>query len=362
MSLTPPAAGANLAGWTSNASLPELAGWLRTCRSVVVLTHSKPDGDAIGATLALARALAMLPAGAAGGAADERKSVMVLYSGPLPVWLDAVAGDTPRMVVEAATGVRVPEPDGIVVLDTGSWAQLEEVRPWLETRTARTAVIDHHLQGDGSSGSRRHIDTAAAAACEPCAELCRILLGVPRVADLPVPVAEALYLGLTADTGWFRHSNTSARVLRLGAALLEAGVDHPGLFERVEQSDRAARLRLIGRAIASMELVHEERVAILSLRLKDFQECRGAPGDSGGFAELPLSIASVRVGVMLTEVDAGARGMLTKVSMRSKARGDSVDVNRICQRLGGGGHAHAAGARVALPLEQARRLVIEALA
>jgi bifunctional oligoribonuclease and PAP phosphatase NrnA len=343
--------------YTSNTTLPEIASWLRIARTVAVLTHSKPDGDAVGSTLAVARALAI-----AGRNRDGGVTATPVYVGPFPTWFEQVTAPTTTRLVTGAGEAPGVEPDAIVILDTGSWAQLEEVKAWLAHRNAKAVVIDHHLQGDAASSARRYVDPKAAAACQIVAELCRLLLGVPSVANLPVEVAEPLYMGLMTDTGWFRHSNVNPGALRLAADLLEAGVNHSRLYELIEQTDRAARLRLMARALGSLELHDHGRVAVMSISKKDFDECGGAPGDSSGFAETPLSVATVKVSAMLTEFERSEKGgPMTKISMRSKTGEGSVDVNVVGQKFGGGGHARAAGARIFLPLAEAKKQIVEAL-
>lgn len=341
-------------GWATNTTLENLAAWLRTRTSVVVLTHSKPDGDAVGSTLAVARAIAL--AGKAAGVVATP-----WYAGPPPEWLADLAQPTTIRIIDHY-GLPQDEPDGVIVLDTGSWSQLHEVEAWLRERHGIAAVIDHHVHGDGDVAPRRFISTAAAAACEPAAELCRLLLGKARCEDLPREVAEPLYVGLATDTGWFRHSNVTPGVMRLAGSLVGAGVDHARLYSKVEQQYRSSRLRLMARALATLELLDGERVALMTLRQQDFHECHATPNDSGGFVEIPLSVRSVRVSVLMTEAYApSAASPLSKVSMRSKDGDGAVDVNAVARRLGGGGHVRAAGAKLRVPMTEARKLVIEAL-
>lgn len=345
--------------WGTTTTLEELARWLSGCSRVVVLTHSKPDGDAAGATLALARALRHAAA-RRGGSGDP---ATVWYDGPTPVWLNELAGDTPVRVTEADDTPHPGEADAIVIVDTGSWSQLDRFRAWLHPRREKAAVIDHHLQGDADVAPRRVVDTGAAAVCEPVAELCRLLLGLGSAAELPRDVAEPLYLGLATDTGWFKFSNVSASAHRLAADLLDAGADHSWLYTSTEQQDRAARICLMARALSSLELHHGGRAALMTLTRKDFDECGAGPGDSSGFAEIPASIASVRVVAMLTEAEPSrGSGPMTKVSMRSKGDPDGVDVNDVTRKLGGGGHARAAGVRLNCSLSEAKRKILEALA
>jgi phosphoesterase RecJ-like protein len=249
-------------------------------------------------------------------------------------------------------------------VDTGSWSQLHEVREWLISRYDMVAIIDHHRQGDADVASRRVIRVEVAAVSEPVAELCQMILGLDSTSKLPREVAEPLYLGLATDTGWFRHSNVSPTAMRLAADLLQAGADHARLYECVEQRDRVSRLRLMARALSSLEMHHNDQVAVMTLTLRDFEECRAAPTDSAGFSDLPLSAHKVRVSVMITEAfrtEGSPASNITKISFRAKSGPNGVNVAEIAARLGGGGHIPAAGAKLSCGLEEAKRRVLEAL-
>lgn len=346
--------------WTSTTDIAGLAEWLRPLTRVIILTHVKPDGDAVGSTVAVTRALNL-----AAAKRGERGPVAVpWYFGPLPDWMPLILKGTEHRVIDEAHRAdhdHRPDPEGVLILDTGSWTQLHEVREWLLERTKIAAVLDHHRQGDSDVAAKRVVMPEAAAVCEPAAELCRMILGLPSVSALPLEVAEPLYLGLATDTGWFRHSNVTPAALRTAASLLEAGVDHARLYESTEQRDRVSRLRLMARALSTMELHQNDRIAVFTLTLKDFHDCRAAPTDSGGFSELALSVESVQVCVMITEAFVNDSGDITKVSFRSKSGDDSVDVNAVAKKLGGGGHIRAAGAKVSKGLEETKRMVLEAL-
>jgi phosphoesterase RecJ-like protein len=123
-----------------------------------------------------------------------------------------------------------------------------------------------------------------------------------------------------------------------------------------------SRLRLLARALQSLELHQNETIAVMTLTLKDFEECRAAPTDSVGFSELPLSTQSVKVSVMVTEAfRTEGTGNITKISFRAKSGPGGVDVGSVAARLGGGGHVPAAGAKLPLPVTEAKKRVLEAL-
>ena len=341
--------------WASNTTIGAIAEWVRgggagSGRRVVVLTHVKPDGDALGSTLGVTRALA-----AAGVHA------VPWYYGPLPDWLAALAGPTKYRVIDAL-GLPPEEPDAILILDTGSWSQVHEVEDWLRARQPIAGVIDHHAHGDPDIAPRRVVSVESAAACQPAAELCRVLLGVERLDDLPRDVAEPLYLGIATDTGWFRHSNVTPTVLRDAAGLLAAGARAPWLYEITEQQDRPSRLRLMARALGSLQELKSGRAAMMTITQQDFHDCHAAPTDSAGFVDLPLTVAGVMVSIFVTETFTNPNGThITKVSLRSKEGAGAVDVNEVARKLGGGGHIRAAGAKLSLPLDEAKKRIIEAL-
>jgi len=338
------------AQWATSIDIPAIADRLRSARRVAILTHAKPDGDAIGSTLALARTLTTL-----GVAATP------FYLPPWPCRFDQIIRDTSVVHLSGDDNRRaIPwEPDAIVVLDTGSWSQLGGVEHWLRDHSDKTIVIDHHLHGDADSAPAKLIDTAASAACEIVSHLAVELLGLGSAAQLPKEIAEPLYMGVATDTGWFRHSNTQPSTLRLVADLLETGVEHDRLYAVIEQSDNESRLRLFACALNTLEMHAGGRVAIMSLRGADFERTDAQPGDSGGFVEAPLAIGEVRVSAMVTETDWGA----AKISLRSKPVGDedAVDVNAIARDFGGGGHARAAGLRIQKPFHEALQIITEAL-
>jgi phosphoesterase RecJ-like protein len=345
--------------WSTNSTLERIAEKLRGKRRIIVLTHVKPDGDAAGSSLALVRALNKPSEWVRGTRAEA------WYCGPTPPWLADIAGDTPRRMLGDGGPPEVDGIDAVVVVDTGSWTQLEAVHEWLAPRRELTMLVDHHVQGDADVAADRVIDTSAAAVCQPVADLCRLVLGLPDRRKLPPDVAEALYLGLATDTGWFRHSNVSREVMVCAGDLLEAGANHVRLYQILEQQETVTRLKLLSRALATLELHDSNRLAIMSLTKKDFAESGAQPGESGGFVDFGQSIPTVEVTCLLTEASASdygngqkADGPLTKISLRSKASGHEVDVNVIAKKLGGGGHVRAAGARTMKSIEDTKVDVI----
>ncbi len=338
--------------WSTNTSLPDIARHLRYATSVVVLTHAKADGDAVGSTLALTRALLArgIPA-------------TPVYTGPFPDRFRAIVADTPALFDEADTPDIFTENlmedvDAVLICDTGSWSQLHSARAFLETRADKATILDHHRTGDGEIARRRYIDIEAAAACEIAAALAAEILGLGSITDLPVDVATPLYLGIGTDTAWFRHASVTPRTMRTAADLLEAGVDANALVQMSEYADTPERLELIKRAAPSIELFADQRAAMMTITEADFASTGAARSDTSGLVDLPRQVQPVRVSCLLVEQPDGS----VKVSLRSKAAspdGPEIDVAALLATLGGGGHKHAAGAKLDQPIEPAQLTIRE---
>jgi phosphoesterase RecJ-like protein len=327
--------------YTSNTTLDQVAGALEAAEDVVVTTHAKPDGDALGSLVALAAALE-----------QKGKRVRRWVIPPVLESLRMLAEQGPvDYITEQSEPDEAPEPDRIVVLDTGAWGQLEALQPWLEQRYEKTIVVDHHLRGD-DVGALRYVDSDAAAASEIVAELVD-LLG----AEVTQRIATGLYVGIASDTGWFRFSNTRARTHELAARLFRAGVDHAGLYKQLEQTERHEKLQLLNRALESLQLVADGHAAVMTLRLSDFEDTGAMQEETERLVDVPQIVGNVQAVVLMSETPEGE----VRISFRSKPGNVAVDANKLAQAFGGGGHARAAGARVREPLEPVRRRIIDLL-
>lgn len=360
MSKELPMTKSNSNSWESTVSTNEIVDWIKQQSTLLILTHAKPDGDALGSSLALAKTINLIRETSGATSAAE-----CWYAAPMPSWAKTLIGNTKTRTIEDNQPLPGAfDPEGILITDTGSWNQLAPFAEFLKPRLDRTTIIDHHLQGDAEIATRRHIDTTAAAAVQPVADICCQLLGLNSASQLPVDIALPLYVGLATDTGWFKHSNVDGRVMTLAGELLEAGVNHTSIFAMLYQRDRTSRFKLMARALESMEVVKEKNAAVMTVTLQDFKDTKAGPGETGGFVDLPQSVAAIRVVALLTEQH-DSDGTFTKLSLRSKPDEwegkPAVDVNAVCNTLGGGGHARASGAKIRKPLEEAKAMVIAAL-
>ncbi len=333
--------------YVSNTTIAAIAKRILQVERILVTTHTKPDGDALGSGLALVRALTA-----------KGKSAHLYLMGPIEPNLLTLAARTPFRRVE--NEVPGDEYDLAIITDTGAWTQLELIAEWLKKNYAKAICLDHHTRGDDVAGLR-FVNSDAVSATAIVLDLldemgCEITGGVGGV-------AEALFTGLATDSGWFRYGNAGVGAFQMAARLLECGVDKSRLYQIIEETFGPQRLALEARALASLEYARNGAAAIQSLRMQDFQITGASSEDVTGLVNTPMTVGAVRVSILLTQTQVGQ----TKLSFRSKPAPpdgdpqDFVDVNVMANEFGGGGHVHAAGARINKDIDEAKAMVLSTL-
>lgn len=314
---------------------------LGRCKRVLVTTHVRPDGDALGTCAAL-----ILGMGKAGIAAEA----MLLSKLPSKYAFVFEEAGVRHFVLEGGTtAAALKDYDALLVADTGTWSQLPGVKELTAGWDKPRLVLDHHLTQENWADVKLVVKEAAAAG-EVVAELLKAW-------DIPLDrqIATALYVAITSDTGWFQFSNTRPHTLRLAAALMEAGVDTDRLYQRLYQSERPQRLALQTRALDSLRLECDGRLAVMQLSQEDFAQCGAAVPDTEAAVNLPLQIASVQVSILFTHPPEGGA---IRASLRSKGQ---IDLAHFAQQFGGGGHARAAGLKVDGALDEVVERVVAGL-
>ena len=302
---------------------------LRNARSLLCLTHEHGDGDGLGSMAALVRA-----------GRDTGVTVTPMVHAPAPQRYEFLFSGSPEMSLAYATEFEAlaARADLVVVLDTCSRSQLGDLSAPIDAVREKTIVIDHHVTCD-DIGSVRWIDTSAAAVGVMILELLEEL-------DWPIApaAAQALAAAIVSDTGWMRFSNTDGRALRVFAKLLDAGASVSELYERICQSDRLERIRLMERVLHNLELHCDGRLAVMSVREDDFRQSGARRDETENLINEAMRLAGVEVAVMLVENPQQENPNPTgvRVSLRSRKK---VDVARLAARFGGGGHKRAAGFR-----------------
>ncbi len=342
---------------TSNLTLADAANLLKQADGPIFLaTHTKPDGDAFGSVVALAEALRQLG-----------KETFACFAPPVPTSLLDLNGNHLTHVLDDNTAI--PECALYVILDTGAWVQVEPIRAVIEPNLDRTLIIDHHLSG-GIDANSKYVDANAGACAEIVAELLD-LLDTDNKLTWQGTIAQALFVGIGSDTGWFRFSNTRPQTHQLAARLLELGVDHADLYARLHQTERPAKLALLTRALDSLTLLADERAAVMHLTKQDFADTGALEEETERLIDAPQQVGSIQVVALITEssIDTPEGSQpLARISFRSKpaskcASGDTsggaVNVADLAGQLGGGGHARAAGAKLQAPIAQAIQQVTD---
>lgn len=302
-----------------------MSEWLRRFRRPLLLTHQRSDGDATGSMCAMVLALHRL----------ELDPVAVLFEPlaaryrflqPLIEWHDW--NDRGAALAAGA--------DSVVIVDTCAAAQLEPALEFLRNAPP-ILVVDHHATRDEigvRGGDLRIIDPTAGAAALLIAEW------VAAAAIRPdARIATAILTGLATDTGWFRFSNTDARLLRAAAAMLETGADANRLYNAIYEQEPVEKLRLTARLLSSLRLEMNGALAIFQLRAADF----AASGANASMTEELVNEANRIATVRATALFIEQPGERIRVNLRSK---NAIDVAGIARSFGGGGHANAAGARI----------------
>lgn len=320
----------------TNTSLDAITAACHAASSCAVLSHFRPDGDALGSTLAVGMALEALG-----------KKVIFLNEDPVPSTLAFLPG---------ADRIRQPGTDPInvdlvIALDC---ATSERLGPNCRAALASAPQwinIDHHRSNE-DYGNWYYIDSSSPATGE-IVYLWLSSTGLP----ITKAIAENLYVAISTDTGSFQYQGTTARTYEIAAALVRLGVDVATLNRATYENFPRRRVELLRGLFQSMEISHDGRVASWAMT-RDIMAASGAlPEDSEGLIDHLRAIEGVIVAAAFEELP-GPEGKI-RLSLRSKS--PQLDVGRVCAHFGGGGHMLAAGARLTGPLSNARQRVFEAL-
>jgi len=311
-----------------------LSDALASSDRVLLTGPIEPDGDSVGACLALQRLLA-----ARGVRVDVAGDPAARYQ-----WMPG-ACDILRDADVA------PTYDAVVVLDGDRHRLVPSVKVAFDAARVK-GLIDHHASSRHDGYTHAWIDRVATSTCEMLYDVLRDE-GVPLDPEL----ATLLYVGAVFDTGGFRYSNTTPATHRMAAVLLETGIDHAAIAARILMERRVVALRATGHVFASAELLLDGALAVGTLSRADQQRLGLAAGDLEGIVDALVYTEGVEVAALLVEKEPGR----VKASLRSRGK---VDVARLAGDLApsGGGHAKAAGALRDDTLEGTRQALSDLLA
>lgn len=306
----------------------EAAVLLREQDEILILTHRRPDGDTIGCGAGLC--LALRQAG---------KRAFLLKNPDITAVNEVYAG-----ALWAEEGY---EPSFVVSVDIAAKSLFF---PAAEAFFERIGLaVDHHPSFEGF-GAFRCVDPSRAACGEIVYEICRELGEITREIALP------LYAAVATDTGCFVYANTEANTHHVAAALLETGIDYFAVNKRHFRTKSRKRIAIEAELMGNAEFFQEGRGVFLCMPLEMLERLGVNENDLEDISSLAGVIEGVDCGAVLRELKPGE----WKLSLRTGANG-RVNATRVCQILGGGGHAMAAGATVKGTLAQVKDMVLAAI-
>ena len=286
--------------------------------------------------------------------ADLGKKTQAVFLSPLAAWYEFLFDPKVPVLGNDITKDQLhagyfDQCDLVIIIDTNSYVQLPQFDEWLKQSKAKTLVIDHHITND-ALGDVELIDTTAAATGE-------IVLDLIKYADWPLSAhtAEALFVALSTDTGWFRFGNADSRIFHCAAELIDAGARPNLLYDKMYQNFSPQRMKLMIRMLERLDLHFDGRVATQCIMRSDFDETGATGPDTENLIDECQRLTSVEVAALFVELADGQ----FRCSLRSKK---DVDVRRIAQKYGGGGHKVAAGLTLAGPFEKARQTILNDIA
>lgn len=296
-------------------------------KSIVILTHEMPDGDAIGSSLALYNGLKQI--------GKEADVIIPEYS--------KVFEFLPNSSEIKKEG-KQEKYDLAIALDCGDIKRLNGFANYFEDANVKVS-IDHHSANTMFADYNFVNPTAPA-----CAQILIIVLEALGV-KIDKEIGTCLLTGIITDTGGFKYQGVSAETFEFVAELLNRGVNVSSIYKRVLQSLSKPSFELRRKAINRLEFLENGRITFTYITKKDEEEVGAATNDHDGIVEMGRDIEGVEVSIFLREKDDGY-----KISLRSN---EYVNVSDICLIFSGGGHIRAAGGSINLPFEQAKEKIVE---
>ncbi len=283
--------------------------------TAAIAGHIRPDGDSVGACLAVYNYLL-----------DNYPDIQAdLYLDPIPGKFSFLKNADRIKDPDKADQSRTY--DVFFSLDCGDEGRLGAAYAFFST-AAHTVCVDHHITNSSFAEINEvHPDASSTA------ELIYKMMDADRITE---PIAACLYVGIALDTGIFRYPCTSPETMRIAGELMAKGIPYPEIIDEIYYIRTYPQQRIRGKAFAGSRLFLDGACIVSVVTKEDMADCGATPEDLDEIVSELRSTAGVEVSVFLYETDDGY-----KISLRSASR---VDVAAIAKKFGGGGHARAAGA------------------
>ncbi|MBQ5595158.1 MAG: bifunctional oligoribonuclease/PAP phosphatase NrnA [Alistipes sp.] len=313
----------------ANSKIEELRELLLVPQNIVILSHTNPDGDAIGSSLAWAEVLS-----------SKGHNVKCIVPNRFPYYLEFMPNSSSVVIYkddkDGSTNDMVRRADIIFCLDFHTMSRLDGLSDVIdENQHAKRVLIDHHLDPVEDFD----IMVSYPEASSTCYLVSLVIERLFGAESITKSMAENLFVGMMTDTGNFAFSTLTPDLFRVVSILVNTGIHVPTIHNNVYNSFSEGRARLFGYVInRKMKIFHNGTVAHMSLTSDEMKRFWFQQGDSEGFVNYPLTIKKMKMSAMFTE-----HNDFIRVSLRS--RGD-IDVNVFAQRyFNGGGHKNAAGGK-----------------
>ncbi|MEI6132521.1 MAG: bifunctional oligoribonuclease/PAP phosphatase NrnA [Bacillota bacterium] len=308
-----------------------IADAIFAAQKIVLFTHISLDGDSLGSSGALALVLE-----------NMKKEVFILTETSVP-------GALEFLPVQHLIVTELPEgfvPELSIALDCGDRERFADREKIFDSASV-TANIDHHRTNIGYA-QLNCVDKNKSSTSELVYEMIKDMN-----VEITKDVAKCIYVGLATDTGGFRHANTNSDTHLCASELLKYGLNIAPLSQDIFVYSSESMIKLQARALASLELYYDKKLAIVTVTQQDFEECGAARSETEGFADFGRALPSVLASVSMREFEKNK----IKISMRSKGL---YNVAKIAQIFGGGGHINAAGCSIDDTFENAKAKIIKA--
>ncbi len=315
-------------------SLAALRDELKSPKNIVITTHHKPDGDAMGSSLGLYAYLI-----------QKGHNVRVITPSDYPVFLHWLPNNSQVLVFPdsvAQSQSIVAQADLVFCLDFNTLSRIHELGDSIRQSSAKKIMIDHHLEPEGFDDFR-YWDTKACATAQLVYEF--ISKELNDVKAINADVATCLYTGIMTDSGSFRFPSATSKVYRIAADLMDLGADNAKIHQQVFDNVSENRLKFLGYCLSSkLEILPTHHTAIISVSKEELEHYHVETGDTEGIVNYALSLSGIKLAAFIVE-----RKDVVKLSLRSI--GD-FPANEICKNyFNGGGHRNAAGGNSSLSLE-----------
>lgn len=312
-----------------------VSGWTK----VLLLTHERPDGDALGCVAGLYRILQ----------ACGKEPAVRCFDPPAPRYSKLLELADIRTAQGIDWSEELVRYDGVIIADTCSLQQLSPAADALRASSVPVLAIDHHVTRDDIADCCLIDESASSASL--------LILEWAEAMDwrIDADTAAALFTGIATDTGWFRFANTDSRTLAAAARLVDLGVQLDELYQTYYLADSPARARLVGEALSGIVFHCQNRVAVLCVTQAMLERCGASRTDADDLVNEAMRVGVVECSVLLSDLDAE----VIKVSLRSKHQ---VDCAQVAGRFGGGGHVRAAGVRIKGALADVKQSILKEVA